>query len=73
MTLLERHGIAATRLVRPAGRGGVAPTFLDACAEVDAELLVMGAYEHSRFAEDLLGGVARDILAHAPLPALMSH
>jgi nucleotide-binding universal stress UspA family protein len=73
MTLLERHGIAATRLVRPAGRGGAAGTILDACAEVDAGLLVMGAYEHSKFAEDLLGGVTRDILAGAPLPVLMSH
>jgi nucleotide-binding universal stress UspA family protein len=73
MTLLERHGIAATRLVRPAGRGGAAATILDACAEFDAGLLVMGAYEHSKFAEDLLGGVTRDILARAPLPVLMSH
>jgi nucleotide-binding universal stress UspA family protein len=59
--------------VRVTGRGGVAATILDACAEVGAGLLVMGAYEHSKFAQDLLGGVTRDILAQAPLPVLMSH
>ena len=33
----------------------------------------MGAYEHSKFSEDLLGGVTRDILENATLPVLMSH
>ena len=73
MTLLERHGIAAEHLVRPAGRGGIAQTLLAACKEVDAGLLVMGAYEHSKFSEDLLGGVTRDIFDHATVPVLMSH
>ena len=38
-----------------------------------AGILVMGAYEHSKFSEDLLGGVTRDILENADLPLLMSH
>jgi nucleotide-binding universal stress UspA family protein len=33
----------------------------------------MGAYEHSKFSEDLLGGVTQDILERARLPILMSH
>jgi nucleotide-binding universal stress UspA family protein len=73
MALLERHGIPAERLVKPAGRHGVGRTILDACAEVGAGLLVMGAYEHSKFSEDLLGGVTRDILEGAELPVLMAH
>jgi hypothetical protein len=32
-----------------------------------------GACEHSRFTEDLLGGVTRESLAGADLPVLMSH
>lgn len=71
--LLGRHGFAAERIVRPAGPGGIARTILAACAERGAGLLVMGAYEHSRFTEDLLGGVTREILTDAALPVLMSH
>jgi nucleotide-binding universal stress UspA family protein len=71
--LVARHGATAERLVRPAGRRGIRRTILDACAETGADLLVMGAYEHSKLAEDLLGGVTRDILAEAALPVMMSH
>lgn len=73
MRLLEAHGVAAELLVRPAATGGVGRTILDACAETGSGLLVMGAYEHSKFAQDLVGGVTRDILENATLPVLMSH
>jgi nucleotide-binding universal stress UspA family protein len=73
MALLARHGIPAERLVKPASRGGIARTILDSCREVGAGLLVMGAYEHSKFSEDLLGGVTRDILGQSAIPILMSH
>lgn len=73
LRLLEAHGIAAELLARPAGPGGVGRTILDACAETSSGLLVMGAYEHSKFSQDLLGGVTRDILENARLPVLMSH
>jgi nucleotide-binding universal stress UspA family protein len=73
MALLGRHGIAARRLVRPSSRGGTSATILSTAAEVGADLLVMGAYEHSKFSEDLLGGVTQDILTGAALPVLMSH
>ncbi len=72
-TLLERHGVTADHIVRGAGRDGIAKTILNACKEVDAGLLVMGAYEHSPLREELLGGVTRDILQDAHLPVLMSH
>ncbi|MFN3613194.1 MAG: universal stress protein [Rubrimonas sp.] len=72
MGLLERHGVRATRMIRPR-RAGVAETILAACDEVGAGLLVMGAYEHSKFSEDLLGGVTRTILNEARIPVLMSH
>lgn len=73
VTLLRRHGIAAEMLTRKAGRGGIARTLMDTCTEVGAGLLVMGAYEHSKFSEDILGGVTRDIFDNATLPVLMSH
>lgn len=39
----------------------------------DADLLVMGAYGHSRLREWMFGGVTRDILQTTPLCCLMSH
>jgi nucleotide-binding universal stress UspA family protein len=73
MTLLKRHGIAADHVIRPAAKGSIGRTILDTCSEVDAGLLIMGAYEHSKFAEDLLGGVTRDILDMSHIPVLLSH
>ena len=37
------------------------------------DLLVIGAYSHSRTRERLLGGATRHVLAHAQLPVLMMH
>lgn len=73
LRLLALHGIDAQILTRPAGSGGIGRTILDACEELDAGLLIMGAYEHSKFSEDLLGGTTRDVLQQANLPVLMSH
>lgn len=70
---LERHGVAAEWLHRDPGRKRITRVLLDVCAEVGADMLAMGAYEHSKFTEDLLGGVTRDILADAQLPVMMSH
>jgi len=41
--------------------------------EVDADLLVMGAYGHSRFREFILGGATRKTLSDPQLPVLVSH
>jgi nucleotide-binding universal stress UspA family protein len=39
----------------------------------DADMLVMGAYGHSRFREIVFGGVTRDIVAECALPVLLMH
>ncbi|HEY6925329.1 MAG TPA: universal stress protein, partial [Steroidobacteraceae bacterium] len=41
--------------------------------ELNADLLVAGAYGHSRFKERIFGGVSREILQNMTLPVLMSH
>jgi nucleotide-binding universal stress UspA family protein len=41
--------------------------------ELNADLLVMGAYSHSPLREMLLGGVTRYVLAHSEIPVLMRH
>ncbi|NJO33049.1 MAG: universal stress protein, partial [Rhodospirillales bacterium] len=42
-------------------------------ADNSIDLLVMGAYGHSRLRELVLGGVTRHLLAHMTVPVLMSH
>jgi nucleotide-binding universal stress UspA family protein len=46
---------------------------LSRAATAGADLLVMGAYGHSRFGEMILGGVTREIMREMTLPVLMSH
>ncbi len=41
--------------------------------DLGADLLVMGAYGHSRLREFLLGGATRTAVEHALLPVLLSH
>ncbi|MEE8623640.1 MAG: universal stress protein, partial [Alphaproteobacteria bacterium] len=38
-----------------------------------ADLIVMGAYGHSRLYELIVGGATRHVLGHMTLPVLMSH
>ena len=70
--LLRRHGFEAHATVRSGG-GGVSGALMAGCREFGADMMVMGAYEHSKFREDILGGVTQDILEGAHLPVLMSH
>ena len=42
-------------------------------ASCNADLLVMGAYGHSRLLEFILGGATQSILSKPPLPVLLSH
>lgn len=70
---LSRHGIKVTlETVNAAGRpvGEVLRTAAVACK---ADLLVMGAYGHSRLREFILGGATQSLLSAAPLPVLFSH
>ena len=48
-------------------------TLLNKAADAKADLLVMGAYGHSRIRERVLGGATRHVLAHATLPVFMQH
>lgn len=46
---------------------------LAACGEADADLLIMGAYTHSRFRELIMGGATLHVLEAAELPVLAVH
>ena len=73
MEHLSRHGLNVDLKNQPKGGLAISDIILNSCAESDVGLLVMGAYEHSRFSEMLLGGVTRDVLAQTHIPVLMSH
>ncbi|WP_118136730.1 universal stress protein [Oceanicella sp. SM1341] len=72
-THLGRHGIAVEREIRARKGRSVAQTLLDGCTDAGVDMLIMGAYEHSKFAEDLFGGVTDTVLRNAPIPVLLSH
>ncbi|HLO75247.1 MAG TPA: universal stress protein, partial [Magnetospirillum sp.] len=66
------HGVTAKAQVVHAGsHAGV--VLLEQCADLDADLLVMGAYTHSRLRQLILGGVTRHVLSHAQVPCLLCH
>lgn len=70
---LARHGVAATAQHATANEIRESDVLLNSAADLGAELLVMGAYGHSRLREMVLGGVTRGILARMTLPVLLSH
>jgi len=69
---LAWHGVQADCHVFTDG-GHTGETLLREVAAQGADLLVMGAYTHSRLRQLILGGVTRHVLSHAAVPVLMSH
>jgi nucleotide-binding universal stress UspA family protein len=70
---LARYGIKPTVRSTAASDIGVGDEILSRLADEGADLLVMGAYGHSRFREVLFGGVTRHIARHMTVPTLFSH
>jgi nucleotide-binding universal stress UspA family protein len=70
---LAHHGLNAKKLVVREDVLPVSDTVLTQVAELGADLLVMGAYSHSRLRETILGGVTRDMLRNMNVPVLMAH
>ena len=70
---LARHNIKATILDLPAQKGDAAETLRQHASNVRADLIIMGAYAHSRLRQLILGGVTRSLLKSAPVPLFLSH
>lgn len=51
----------------------VGNVLLSRAADFESDLIVMGAYGHSRWTERVLGGATRTLLQSMTLPVLMSH
>jgi nucleotide-binding universal stress UspA family protein len=72
-TTLARHGVRCETATTVSGEIGVGDALLNNLSDSGADLLVMGAYGHSRLRELVLGGVTQYILDHMTVPVLMSH
>ncbi len=70
---LARHGLAVTVERTAAAEVGAGDLLLNRAAEIGADLIVTGAYGHSRFRELVLGGVTRTLLRQMTVPVLMAH
>ena len=70
---LARHGIKPTVRSTIAADISVGDEILSRLADESADLLVLGAYGHSRFREFVFGGVTRHIARHMTAPTLFSH
>lgn len=70
---LAWHGIKATAVAVAAGDQPISEVLIERARRHVGAILVMGAYTHSRFREQVFGGVTQDILDLAEVPVLMVH
>jgi nucleotide-binding universal stress UspA family protein len=70
---LVRHGVRAEVVVLAKTLPRVSDVLARHIRDSNAELLVMGAYGHSRFREAILGGATRDLLEKAEVPVFLAH
>ncbi|MBX2879997.1 MAG: universal stress protein [Granulosicoccus sp.] len=70
---LLRHGVGVKSSRLESTDVDIGNTLLNHVADSGANLLVIGAYGHSRAREFLLGGVTRCMLRSMTVPVLMSH
>jgi nucleotide-binding universal stress UspA family protein len=67
------HGINAERLVVEPDERTAGERLLDEAHRLGANLLIMGAYAHSRLRESLLGGATHHVIRSARIPVLLMH
>ena len=70
---LSRHGVTAEIDVQARTLPRVSDVLKRHATERGCDLVVKGAYGHSRFREAILGGATRDMLTDAPVPVLLAH
>lgn len=70
---LARHGVKVEIDVLSKTLPRVSDVLIRHATDLSADLMVMGAYGHSRFREAIFGGATRSMLEHATLPVLMAH
>lgn len=69
---LARHGVQATVEILASGGLTTAEVLRRHAEDIAADLIVMGAYGHSRLRERIFGGVTRSMLEEARLPVFLA-
>jgi len=69
----EEHGCTARVVVVREADAGAGDILRRQVETLDADLIVMGLYGHSRLRETMLGGVSRSLLTDPPVALLVSH
>lgn len=68
------HGFPVPRIIEhPTGKASIAEAIVNAGIDAGADLIVMGAYGHSRLQQAILGGTTRKMLEIMRTPVLFSH
>ncbi len=70
---LARHGVTVRTESITGAEIAVGDLLLSYAADHEIDLIVMGAYGHTRLRERVLGGATRSLLRHMTAPVLMSH
>ncbi len=70
---INRHGFAAEVHLLEGSHSEEGKILLEQAEALDSQMIVMGAYGHSRIRELMLGGTTRHVLEHTSLPVLFSH
>lgn len=71
-TFLARHGVKVTVDRLPSENHSVADVLRRHAVDTAAQMLVMGAYGHSRLRERIFGGVTRSMLENPPIPLFIA-
>ncbi|MFS4581055.1 universal stress protein [Phaeobacter sp. C3_T13_0] len=71
--MLSRHGVNCEIDVLSKTMPNVSEVLNRHAVDTAADLIVMGAYGHSRFRQAILGGATRNMLEKAQVPVLMAH
>ncbi|WP_310621168.1 universal stress protein [Flexibacterium corallicola] len=72
-TYLARHDLEVKVEIIKKPQLSISDTILNYVSDNKTDLLVMGAYGHSRMREMLLGGATRELLSRMTVPVLMTH
>ncbi len=70
---LSRHGVPVQTAAVKGHDMAVGELLLSYAADQGIDLIVMGAYGHTRLREMILGGATRDLLRSMTVPVLLSH
>jgi nucleotide-binding universal stress UspA family protein len=70
---LKRRGIMVEAMRVKTGEGDIGRLLLTTAKTLGADLMVMGAFHHSRWREFILGGVTLTVLEEATIPLIMAH